>query len=402
MTETNHVFEYLMVGGGMAAAHAAEGIRELDQTGSIAILSADSDKPYTRPALTKKLWTDPDFTIDDVIFDTIEKTKATFIPNTTVKTVEKDSRTVTTDDGGTYSYKKLLLATGGQPQSLDGPEDDKVIAFRTLENYRTLRSLAGKGQHAIVVGGSYIGTELAANLKLNETDVTFIYPEDILGSNRFPEELAKEYEETYKNHGIHMISGTKALSYTKDGDTFVVTLDNGDTVEGDFIVLGLGVDPRLSLAEEAGLEVNDGVIADAFLRTSDPHIYAAGDIVSYPDPILGRTRIEHVDHSRKSGTQVGRIMAGSTDPYTHTPYFYSDVFDLSWEAIGTLDPELDVLIDQVDGGKVVYFLKEDQPVGVITWNIEADLDEVRAILKNPPASSEELKGRIRDTGDQED
>ena len=394
-------FDYLLVGGGMASAHAAEGIRELDKTGSIGIISSDIDKPYTRPALTKKLWTDEDFTVEDVVFDTIEETNATFIPNTDVTSIDKDNRTVTTENGDTYTYKKLLLATGGEPQRIDGPEDDRVFAFRTLENYRRLRSLAGKGKHAIVVGGSYIGTELAANLKLNETDVTFIYPQDMLSGNRFPEELAREYENTYREHGIKLMSGTKAESYSVDDDKLVVTLDNGETVEGDILVLGLGVDPRLSLAKEAGLEVDDGVIADEYLRTSDPNIYAAGDIVSYPDRILGRTRIEHVDHSRQSGTQVGKIMAGSNEPYTHTPYFYSDVFDMSWEAIGTLDPELDYFIDEVEGGKVVYFLKEDKPVGIITWQIEADLDEVREVLKNPPTSSE-LRGRIQDTGDDDE
>lgn len=394
-------FDYLLVGGGMVSAHAAEGIRELDQSGSIAIISSDKDKPYTRPALTKKLWTDEDFTVDDVVFDTIEETRATFVPQTDVISIDKENQTVTTDKGDTYAYKKLLLATGGEPQRIEGPEDDRVFAFRTLENYKNLRTLAGKGKHAIVVGGSYIGTELAANLKLNETDVTFIYPQEKLSGNRFPEELALEYENRYREHGITLMSGTRAESYSISGDKLVVTLDNGQTVEGDILVLGLGVEPRLSLAKEAGLDVEDGVIADEYLRTSDPHIYAAGDIVSYPDTILGRTRIEHVDHARQSGTQVGRIMAGSNVPYTHTPYFYSDVFDISWEAIGTLDPELDYMIDKVDGGKVVYFLENDKPVGVITWNIEADLDEVREVLKNQPPSSE-LKGRIRDTSDEEE
>ncbi|GAA0367591.1 FAD-dependent oxidoreductase [Alkalibacterium iburiense] len=394
-------FDYLLVGGGIVSAHAAEGIRELDKTGTIGIISSEKDKPYTRPALTKKLWTDEEFTVEDVVFDTIEETNATFIPNTTVTSIDKENKTVTTNHDVTYTYKKLLLATGGEPQSIEGPEDDRVFAFRTLENYNNLRSLAGKGKHAIVVGGSYIGTELAANLKLNDTDVTFIYPQEMLSGNRFPEELAREYENTYREHGITLMSGTRAESYSKKGDKLVVQLDNGETVEGDMLVLGLGVDPRLSLAEEAGLEVDDGVIADEYLRTSDPNIYAAGDIVSYPDTILGRTRIEHVDHARQSGTQVGKIMAGSNDPYTHTPYFYSDVFDISWEAIGTLDPKLDYMIDRVDGGKVVYFLENDKPVGVITWNIETDLDEVREVLKTQPPSSE-LKGRIRDTSDEEE
>ena len=401
MEQDKKQFDYLIIGGGMAAAHAAEGIRELDQSGSIGILSSDQDKPYTRPALTKKLWTDEEFTVDDVVFDTIEKTNATLVLETVVSSIDKENRTVTTENGTVYEYKSLLLATGGEPQRIDGPKDERVFAFRSLDDYRKLRALAGPGKHAIVVGGSYIGTELAANLKLNETDVTFVYPEEMLGGNRFPEEFAREYEDTYREHGIKLISGTRAESYDIKDNQLVVTLDNGETISSDMLVLGLGVDPRLSLAEEAGLEVDDGVIADEFLRTSDKNLYAAGDIVSYPDPILGRNRIEHVDHARQSGTAVGKIMAGSNEPYNYTPYFYSDVFDISWKAIGTLDPEMDYFIDEVDGGKVAYFLEDNTPVGIITWNIEPDLDKVRDILKNPPSSTEALKGAIRDTEDDE-
>jgi len=390
-------FDYVLIGGGVVGAHAAEGIREVDETGTIAILSSDMDKPYTRPALSKKLWLDEEFTGEDAFFDIEGETGAHLFLETTVTTIDKENHTVTAEDGTTYGYDKLLIATGGEPQTIEGPEDEHVIPFRTFKDYETLRKFSGEKQDVIVVGGSYIGTELAANLALNNTKVTFIYPEERLSEKRFPEELSKEYEEAYREHGVHLINKTKAESYSKEGEKLVVQLDNGKSIEGETLVLGLGVKPLLSLADEAGLDVNEGVVADKYLRTSDPDIYAAGDIVSYPDPILGQNRIEHVDHARKSGTAVGKIMAGANQPYDHTPYFYSNIFDISWEAIGTLDTELDYFIDEVDGGKVVYFLKEDKPVGILTWNIQADLDKVRKILKNPPASPNDLKGTIRDT-----
>ncbi len=392
-------YDYLFIGGGIAAGYAAEGIREVDKQGTIGILSSDQDGPYTRPALTKKLWTDDNFTTEDVTFDTAEKTQAAVFLETVVASIDREDKSVTTEDGKTYTYGKLLLATGGEPQTIEGPEDEHVIAFRSFEDYRKLRSFSGNDQHVIVVGGSYIGTELAANLKLNNTQVTFVYPQEVLGDNRFPIELAKEYEALYRDAGITMRNASRADSYKKVGDKLVLTLENGETIEGDTLVLGLGVEPRLRLAEEAGLDVDDGVLVNEYFQTSDPNIYAAGDISSYPDPILGRHRIEHVDHARKSGTTVGKNMAGANEPYDYTPYFYSDVFDLSWKAIGTLDPELAVFIDHVDDGKVAYYLKEDKPVGIVTWNVEPDLDKVRDVLKNPPADTHALRGLIRDQED---
>jgi NADPH-dependent 2,4-dienoyl-CoA reductase/sulfur reductase-like enzyme len=394
-TETS--FDYLLIGGGMASGYAAKAIREQDQTGTIAILSSDQDIPYERPALTKKLWTDEDFTEEDIPITTEKESGFVIQYETVVTSIDKENQTVTTENGETIGYKQLLLATGGEPQRIDGPEDERVIAFRSWKDYRTLRrfSESEATKDIVVVGGSYIGTELAANLALNGSNVHFVYPQEILGDNRFPEEIAREYEEAYRKHGITLKPDTKAESYDIKENKVVVSLSDGSTIQADALVLGLGVEPRLSLAKEAGLDVDEGVVVNEYLQTSDPHIYAAGDIAYYPDPILGMNRIEHVDHARQSGTTVGKNMAGANEPYDYTPYFYSDVFDISWKAIGTLNPELDVLIDPVDDGKVVYYLEDDKPVGILTWNVEPDLDDIRKLLKDPPSTSAVLNGAIQ-------
>ncbi|GEK91949.1 NAD(P)/FAD-dependent oxidoreductase [Alkalibacterium kapii] len=388
-------YDYLFIGGGIAAGYAAEGIREVDKDSSIGILSSDMDGPYTRPALSKKIWTDEAFTEEDVPFNTAEKTGADVLLETVVTSIDKETKTVTTKEGRTFSYGKLLLVTGGEPQTIEGPEDERAFTFRSFEDYRKLRDLSGNNQHVIVVGGSYIGTELAANLQLNNTQVTLVYPQDVLGDKRFPLELAKEFEESYRKAGVTLMNKSRADSYSKKENKLVLNLENGKTVEGDALVLGLGVKPRLSLAEKAGLDVQDGVIVNENFQTSDPDIYAAGDISAYPDPILGRHRIEHVDHARQSGTVVGKNMAGSSVSYDYTPYFYSKVFDISWKAIGTLDPDLDIFIDHVDDGKVAYYLKQNKPVGILTWNVEPDLDKVRDVLKNPPEGTDKLRGLIQ-------
>lgn len=396
MQQANQPYDYLIIGGGMVAGYAVKGIREQDKTGSIKILSTDKDVPYTRPALTKKLWTDESFTEDQVSLKTEEEVGVEIELETEVTAVNRDRHTVQLADGTVIGYRKLLLATGSEPTKLEGPESDHVLFFRSWEDYRKLRDYSGDNRHVLVVGGGYIGAELAAGLVQNNTRVTLIYPDEVLGSSQFPEEIAKEYESAFKEAGVEMMNGKRAESYRTEADGLVLTLDDGSELNGDAIAFGLGVSPRLSLAEESGLKVDDGVVVNEYLTTEDADIYAAGDIASYPDKILGQNRIEHVDHARHSGEAVGKSMAGAKEAYTHTPYFYSVVFDISWKAIGTLDPSLDTFIDEVDGGKVVYYLKDDKPVGILLWNVEADLDDVRELLKTPPADPADLKGALHE------
>lgn len=395
----DQTYDYVIIGGGMVAGNAVKGIREEDKDGTIAIFSADKDVPYERPALTKKLWTDKDFTEDQISIKAEDEESITIELETLVTAIDRDRQTIQLKDGRKIGYKSLLLATGGEPATIDGPEDDHVIVFRDWVDYRALRRFSGQGQHALIVGGGYIGAELAAALIQNQTQVTLIYPDEILGSSQFPTEIAKEYEDSFRQAGVTLLNGRRAESYTKENGQLVLYLDDGTKVNGDTIVIGLGVSPRLSLAEASGLKVNDGVIVDEHLRTSDPSIWAAGDIASYPDKILGRTRIEHVDHARSSGEAVGKAMAGSQETYTHTPYFYSVIFSISWKAIGTLDPSLTTLIDATEDGKVVYYLDNNRLVGILLWNVEPDLDEVRRILSDPPSDPEKLPGSIRSKQD---
>lgn len=164
-------------------------------------------------------------------------------------------------------------------------------------------------------------------------------------------------------------------------------------MSADALVIGLGVEPRIELAEKSGLAVDDGVIVDEQFQTSDPNIWAAGDIAFYPDAILGKQRVEHVDHARNSGKVVGEAMAGASVLYTYTPYLYSVVFDISWQAIGALDASLDTVIDDRENGKIVFYLQEGELKGVLLWNVEVELDDVRALLAKP---EEPLVGKLKE------
>ncbi|WP_072806521.1 NAD(P)/FAD-dependent oxidoreductase [Rhodococcoides yunnanense] len=384
-------YDYLVVGGGMVADNAARGIREKDSAGTIGILSADSDEPYTRPALSKKLWTDKDFGRDKVPLNTSADTEAEIHTTTRVSAVDRENRTVTTESGESYEYGELLLATGGSPIELDLAPSPRVVYFRTFADYRALRELSKTASHIAVVGGGYIGTEIASALSLNGVKVTLVTSDDVLGAHMFPEVLAASFDEGFTEHGVTVRRAVRVDSGAEASARVQLQLDDGSSVEADGVVFGLGVRPNVELAEAAGLKVDNGIVVDEFLRTEDPHVYAAGDVANYPDAILGRRRIEHVDNANEMGKAVGRIMAGGTDPYTYTPYFYSDVYDDGYQAVGTISTSLETVERWTNKPKegVVYYVDDSGAVrGVLMWNVWEGLDEAKQLIADGAAPPE--------------
>ncbi len=305
MTTTH--FDYLIVGGGMVADTAARGIREIDADGSIGILSDDVDEPYTRPALSKKLWTDDEFTWDKVPLGTASDTGADIRLRTRATAIRPDAHEVDAD-GETFSYGKLLLATGGKPVPLpidDRSNGERALSFRTAEDYRRLRSLAEDVDRIAVVGGGYIGSELAAALVQNGVDTVLIHTGAVLGDAVFPAALAERFEKLFRDAGVEIVAGSKVEGGSADADGVTLALENGDEVRADAVVSGLGIEVATDLAEKAGLAVDDGVHVDAQLRTSGDDVYAAGDVASYPDRLLGRRRVEHVDNANEQGKAAG-------------------------------------------------------------------------------------------------
>ncbi|QGN32868.1 NAD(P)/FAD-dependent oxidoreductase [Microlunatus sp. Gsoil 973] len=376
-------YDYLIIGGGMVADNAAKAIQDVDPNGSVGIISSDPDEPVTRPALTKKLWTDPDFEFEEVWLKTVEQTGAQLITGVTVDSVDPARHRITAG-GNTVGYRRLLLATGGEPTRLDLPEDDRVIHFRSVDDYRRLRELSGNGRQVAVVGGGYIGTELAAGLSQNDTKVIMIFPQELIYAEKFPRHLAEHLTDLYRQHGIDLRPQTRITGGETGPDGVRLSTESGDGIDADAVVVGLGVTPRTELAEKAGLEVDDGVIVDEFLTTSDPDILAAGDIASYPDAILGRQRVEHVDNANAMGTQAGRNLAGAHERYDYTPYFYSELFGNRYEAVGSLDASAET-VESWDGDHergVVYYLDGRGGVaGVLLWNVEDQTDRAREVIK---------------------
>ena len=388
-------YEYVIVGAGMIADAAAKGIRELDPDSAILILGDEADQPYTRPALSKLLWTDPSFTADKVPLGT-EATGAEIRTGDRVESVDPEAKTVTVG-GETIEYGALLLATGGVPTTLpDLPPGDRVVYFRTFADYRHLRGLADDRPHVAVVGGSYIGTEIAAALVQNNCRVTLVTPDATLRQKVFPSGLAAEFQGWFEDAGVEIVPSTKVTGGAVSDDGVTLTTDAGGSIEADVVVFGLGITPSTELAEAAGLEVGDGVVVDEHLRTSNPSVYAAGDVASYPDALLGRRRIEHVDLARKQGRAAGRAMVGDETPFAYTPYFYSAVFGHRYEAIGDLDSSLEVVEAWAEPGAKgsLYYLDGDTVKGVLLWGNSSDAepdarDGARAVLAEPTSYDRE-------------
>jgi NADPH-dependent 2,4-dienoyl-CoA reductase/sulfur reductase-like enzyme len=392
-------YDYVVVGAGTAGDAAARGIREVDPDGSIALVGREPTAPVDRPALTKALWTDPEFAFDRVWLHTAEDTGAELLLGESVVAIDRAARTVTTDAGVTLGYGRLLLATGGHPRPVGGLEaSGRVLYFRTVRDYERLRDLAGGGRHVVVVGGGYIGTELAAALVQNDTRVTLVHPRDVLTSGSFPAGLAAHVERMYAGHGVTLVPRARVVSGTSGPDDVTVVLDDGREITADAVVVGAGIEVETGLAAAAGLEVDDGIVVDDRLRTSDPSIYAAGDVARYPDRILGPRRVEHVDNATTTGRQAGRNLAGADEPDDHTPFFYSDLFDAGYEAVGRLDASLETVEDwhgEPYGTGVVYYLDAGRVVGVLLWGVWDATDRAREVLATQTdVRPEALRGLI--------
>ena len=387
-------YDYLIVGGGMTADAAARGIRERDTKGSIGIVGADPHPPYNRPPLTKGLWKSD---APDSIWRKTEEAEVDLHLGRRVRTIDAAGRRVTDDRGTAYEYRRLLLATGGEPRRLPGAPEG-VIYLRTLDDYRATRQLADRGAGFVVLGGGFIGAEIAAALRMQGRDVTMIVPGQGLGGRVFPVELSRFLVEYYRERGVRMQAGESAERVERRDGRFIVHAQASGAIVGDTVIAGLGIVPSVDLARQAGLTVSDGIEVDDRLRTTQPEIFAAGDVAQFFNPALGkRMRVEHEDNANTMGKVAGQNMAGADLRYDHLPSFYSDLFDLGYEAVGDVDARHQTVVDWKEAFRegVIYYLDGGRVRGVLLWNTWGQVDAARELIEEPgPFRAEQLKGRL--------
>jgi len=387
-------YRYLIIGGGMAADAAVRGVRELDPDGLIGVVGAEPDPPYSRPPLSKALWKGEP--LESVWRNTAEAGVKLHLGRT-AKEVDLAAKRVRDTRGGEYTFDKLLLVTGGTPRRL-GFGGDEVIYFRTIQDYHRLRALAQPGKSFAVIGGGFIGSEIAAALTMQGCKVTMFFPDAGIGGRLFPADLAGFLNGYYAEHGAEPRPGETVTGIRKSGSGMVVETKSGTSVTVDAVVAGIGITPNIGLAAAAGLRVEDGIVVNQHLMTSHPDVFAAGDVARFEAPALGTTlRVEHEDNALTMGRAAGRAMAGDPAPYTHLPFFYSDLFELGYEAVGEMDPRGRVVADWKEPFRegVVYYLSGGRVRGALLWNTWGQVDAARALIAEPgPFEEKDLVGRI--------
>lgn len=336
-----HGYRYVILGGGMVGGYAAKELaRRGLAAGEMCILSADNAVPCERPPLSKK------FLAGEKDEQAVYINEPEFYRrhgielrlNTVVTQVDLARRRLRTAAGDEVAFERLLIATGTRVRKLDvpGAELPGVFYLRWLDDSRRIRSAYAGARRAVVVGGGYIGMEVAAVLAGKGIEVTMVYPGEHLLERVFTPEMAEYFEETYRRHGVRLLSRRRIAAFEGTDRAARAVTDDGQRLEADLVVAGIGVEPVTDILQDTGLRIDDGVVVDEHLRTGVPDVWAAGDVARFPDLQSGKLRrLEHWDNAVNQGEYMGAAMAGAqAEPYRHLSYFFSDEFELSWELWG--------------------------------------------------------------------
>jgi 3-phenylpropionate/trans-cinnamate dioxygenase ferredoxin reductase subunit len=383
-------YRYVVVGGGMTADAACRGIRDHDPDGTIGLFAAESHPPYSRPPLSKALWAGRD---ESMVWRGTADLGVQVHEGRRIVGLDPDARTISDDQGETHTYERLLLATGGSPRRLP-MSDEGVVYFRTLDDFRELRAVAWPGVRAAVLGGGFIGSEIAAALATAGAAVTMSFPEDGIGARLFPAPLSAFVTDVYRERSVDVLAGELVEDVSRVADAHRLRTSAGRTIEADVVVAGLGIVPSVELAEAASFGVDDGILVDELGRVDGrDDVFAAGDVARFPVPALGGTRrVEHEDHANSHGRTVGANMAGAGTPYDHLPFFYSDLFDLGYEAVGDVDSRLATVEEWAEPNRkgVVGYVDDDgRARGFLLWDTWGKVDEARELIR---------AGAVLDTG----
>jgi NADPH-dependent 2,4-dienoyl-CoA reductase/sulfur reductase-like enzyme len=385
---------YLIVGASLAGAKAAETLRSEGFGGPVILLGTETERPYERPPLSKGYLLGKED--KSVIYVHEEGWYAEhgvdLRPGVTVTSVDPAGRTVTTADGESVGYDRLLLATGASPRRLDipGAGREGVLYLRTVgDSERLAAAFRGAGR-VVTVGAGWIGLEVTAAAREAGCEVTVVEPEPTALYRAVGRELGEVFADLHREHGVQFRFGESVSELRgpgTDGAVGEVIISTGEALPADIVVVGIGATPNTGLAADAGLEVSNGVVTDAALRTSDPNIWAAGDLANSYHPLLGRrVRVEHWANALNSGPAAARSMLGQDVTYDPVPYFFSDQYDLGMETAGLPEPgTYDQVLyrgDRPGREFIAFWLAGGAVVAGMNVNVWDVNDDIQALIRS--------------------
>ena len=367
---------FVIVGGGMVAGYAAKQLVELGlKSDELTILSADTSLPYERPPLSKG------FLAGKEAEDAIRINPENFYREHGIEVrlgceisgVDPKRKRISLNSGGEFSFDKLIVATGARPRTLKVPGAglQGLYYLRSLNDSKAIRRSAENLKRVAVIGGGFIGMEVAAVLAQKDLEVVMILNEDRIWKRFFSAQMSSFFESYYTEHGVQFIKNATVTELRGDKRVSSVVLADNQAVTCEMVVAGIGVLPAMEMHTTSGIDLADGVIVNEYLETNQPDIFAAGDVANYQDLIFGkRRRLEHWDNAVSQGQYCGRALMGEHIPFKHVPYFFSDVFDLSYEYWGDLSGADDVVHrgDLSSKSFSVWWLREGSVVAEFTMN----------------------------------
>lgn len=397
----NNKASFIIVGGGMAGAIAAQTLREEGFDGSITLLSQEPNLPYERPPLSKDyLQGNAD---RDSIFVHPESWYAEHAVELSlgdaVTSLDSAARTVASATGTQLRYDKLLLATGSKPRRLDlpGADLDGAYYLRNVEDSERIKIEFARAKRAVIIGAGWIGLETAAAARAAGLDVTILVSGDMPLQHVLGPEVAPIFDELHRSHGVDLHYRTTATELIgRDGTATGVLLSDRTRIDADMIIVGVGVIPRIELAAAAGLKIDNGIVVDEHLRTSDPDIFAAGDIAHAYNPRLKRhTRVEHWANARRQGAVAAKSMLGQDAVDVRPSYFFTDQYDLSMEYTGDIGPagyDRVIIRQHADSNQMIIFWLYEHRVqagmNINIWDVAEDIE--RLIQSTRPINADDL------------
>jgi len=367
---------FVILGGGMVAGYAAKQLVELGlKAGELAIISADTSVPYERPPLSKGFLSGKDSE------EAIRINSESFYREhgieiklgCEVSSIDESRKQLVLKSGGEVGFENLIIATGARPRTLKIPGADlgNVYYLRSLDDSKSIRRLADSVKRAVVVGGGFIGMEVAAVLAQKSIQITMVLNEERIWRRFFSPQMSTFFESYYTERGVRFVKNATILELRGTGTVSSIALSDGQSVPCEMVVAGIGVTPVIEVLANSGIEVQDGVMVNEYLKTSHADIYAAGDVTSYQDVIFEkRRRVEHWDNAVAQGQYCARALMGDRSPFRHVPYFFSDVFELSYEYWGDASGTDEVVHrgDLASKSFSVWWLKQGRVVAAFTMN----------------------------------